>query len=154
MKIIEGRRINVNQQQKAYGEWLKQWDWDWWVTLTFGSPTTAQAADDTWSWWVHLLADDAEAAVSYVKIFEMQRLGDTPDIRALIFGCDDERPEKWVDMWEILGGRAKIKRYSPKLRATTCIAKHFGDYLDNNTQLNKGLITVPNSHLMAGINER
>lgn len=39
--------------QKAYGEWLAGYNWQWFCTLTFREPPHPERAEKTFGYWIH-----------------------------------------------------------------------------------------------------
>ena len=116
--------------KRAWGEWLRQWRWDWWVTLTFRYPVSTRQAHRLWKEWIHLLEHSVQSKVHYVRVTEYQRFrGDIPHFHALLLGVREQQPKRWEGTWNNLGGLAKVEPYDVKLGATHYLAK----YLINGT---------------------
>ena len=110
---------------RVWGDWLRQWRWEWWATLTFRYPVKPRQGHSLWKRWLHALEGEVKGKIHYVRVTEVQRCrGDIPHYHALLKGTKKEKPEKWQSIWYQFGGFAKIEVYNPSLGATYYVAKY------------------------------
>ena len=123
----------------AWGEWLRQWKWDWWTTLTFRYPVSSRQAHRLWKRWLHALESEVHGKVHYVRGTELQKFrGDIPHYHALIKGVKGQTPRVWERVWHGIGGLAKIDDYDVHLGASYYLAKYYAMGL-GDIILSKGL---------------
>jgi len=99
----------------AWTQFLGQWDWDWFCTLTFGKPVHPESADKRFRSWVGAInrecAEHGAESVRWVRGLELQRR-QVIHYHALLGGggVDKLRRLTWMDAWSDLAGWARIER--------------------------------------------
>lgn len=136
---------NKTSSQKitlAYGDFLKKWSWDWWLTLTFRYPVSQHQAERSWDKWLSALEKTVNDKVHYVRATESQEYrGKVLHYHALLKGTKGQDTIKWENKWFKISGLAKIEPYSEDLGATYYIAK----YEHSELVFSKNLAKVKNS---------
>jgi hypothetical protein len=97
---------------QGYDDFLKRYDWSWFVSLQLGSgkPTTKEAEKRFKKWIDMLKAEEGASKFRWLRIIEPGHLRRNPHIHALIGGLI-RRTTKWERRWDELGGNAKIDAY-------------------------------------------
>ena len=108
----------------AWGEWLSEWPWDWWATLTFrGEGYSHAAASRAFERFARRLQRDSPS-LGYFVGHEVGNLGRL-HLHALLGGLSPftSRRAAW-GFWFEKHGRAHILPYDPRLGATHYVAKY------------------------------
>ncbi len=121
---------------EAYGNWLGEYRWDCWATLTFGmynpSPVSALRSFDRW-------LSNSALWLSYCDVFyfvatEEGRTNSRNHLHALIGSCSGKTANRnglWFE-WFRRHGRARILPYAKDRGASFYIAKYvskeFGEW--------------------------
>jgi hypothetical protein len=113
-----------NHLYQAYGEFLSQFPWEWYCTLTFRSEISYRMAFKHFNEWKIQLKKASGQYIGYVLFIEPTRgRHNTPHIHSLLYGVAQEKPYIWQKRWFIGGGQAKIKPYNPQLGAVYYLGK-------------------------------
>lgn len=104
---------------KAWGYWLNQYSWDWFVTLTFEYPVTRREAFKRFNRWKVQLKKASGSLIRYVLVIEDHKHRDSiPHLHILLFGAEQEKPYKWGREWYRTNGLCKVELYNPKQGAS------------------------------------
>lgn len=112
--------------QEAWGNWLHyQWEWEWFVSLTFRDDHVGTGrANVLWRMWHKQLVKETGKDVQYVRVTEFQRYRGIPHYHALILNVKHVRRLTWKDRWDTLAGYARILRFDPKKGAAYYLCKY------------------------------
>lgn len=119
-----------NAVQQAYGDWLAQFRWQWFCTLTFRDPPHPETAEKRFGYWVHRLNQTLygrrykrhHQGIYWVLALEYHKsgvihfhalLGDQEDLNVRLLRIDA------AALWVELAGFAKIDPIDEKLVAVT-----------------------------------
>ena len=120
--------MNGTETTNAYGEWLRQYPWSLWTTLTFRHPPSSQRALFAWHkaarrfdgstfWWVA-----TEEGKLYGRVHLHGLIGSN-QIRAL--SVSDARDDQGLGVWwKERYGIHHIRDYDPEKGAAHYIAKY------------------------------
>lgn len=130
MSIIATGYEKVNPSlKKTWSEWLNEYDWDWWTTLTFRNKVTKKVADRKWYQWLRAIEEKAEPG--YFRTTENQERN-VLHFHALMLGVKHLRRLTFMDRWFEIAGYARIYPYDPGKGAnhylTKYILKELSDY--------------------------
>jgi hypothetical protein len=116
MEILMQIPANLKQ---SYGEFLSQFPWDWYGTLTFRDKVSSHMAFKRFNKWKVRLKKAAKHRIDYVLVIEGTCSRDgVPHLHFLIVGAKNEKPYTWEQRWYVIGGLAKIERYHPRQGAS------------------------------------
>lgn len=112
--------------KEAWGTWLScEWDWEWFVTLTFKNASMGRAAANTiWRTWVSEMEKSSGTAPGFVRVTERTPYRYAPHYHALMLNVDGLRRTKWHDRWVTLAGWAKVLPYYPTNGASYYVSKY------------------------------
>lgn len=129
-------RYNISKDlRQAWGAWLSDLaDWDWYLTLTFRSPSPEEQArgytQRGWkyaekAWEAFIMALPAPLGIKHwVRMFEFTKWRGVPHIHALISGAKDlRRDEAWA-WWFKRYGINRILPYDRSLGAGYYLCKY------------------------------
>ena len=112
--------LGQEQQRGALGDWLNEFEWDHFVTLTHRFP---QQGDREFKAWVSRLCQRAGRAVQFAVFTER-----TPDghdhHHALIHGTHALSTDALRQAWR--SGISAAAKYDPKRGASHYVSKHYG----------------------------
>ncbi len=130
------------QNREAYTDFLKEWDWEWFATLTFRYDTNEDMVNRLRLKWTRDLCTDEGIQVAY--FYSTVNVSGHPHIHMLMIGKNknnkilfDVDPQKWESIWPFL---ARIE--TPKSNET--VARYF---TENLAQLGSDYDTY-NQHLL------
>jgi len=140
--------ISVNLHQ-SYGEFLSQFPWDWYGTLTFRGKVSPRIAFKLFNKWKVQLKKAANQRIHYALVIEPTPLRNgNPHLHFLLLGSENEKPYIWERRWYVIGGLAKIEPYDPELGASY----YLGNKMANGTAdvlFSKGLIEIAKHNNLA-----
>lgn len=70
--------------QDIWGQWLSEWNWEWFVTLTFREEVGIVKAERLWRRWIRELNEAFGDRVGYFRVMEWHRNRKVPYFHALI----------------------------------------------------------------------
>jgi hypothetical protein len=109
---------------KAWGEFLSQFSWDWFVTLTFREEVGSFRAHRLFGYFVRDLEKAAGHPIFWFRADEIGPHGGRFHIHALIGNVAHLRRMTWVDGWDRLAGWARILPFDSKRGAAYYTAKY------------------------------
>jgi len=113
-----------HEVEKAWGYWLNQYGWDWFVTLTFKHPVTKRQAFKRFNRWKVQLKKASGSRIHYIMVMEDHKYrGSIPHLHLLLSGVNGENQHEWQRQWCLTNGLSKINRYNPKLGASYYIGE-------------------------------
>jgi hypothetical protein len=131
--------MDKTQITQAAGDWLNQYSWDWFVTLTFENPVTRTEAFKRFNRWKVQLKKAAGSRIEYVMVIEDHKYrGSIPHLHILLSGAEQENPRKWQQEWYRTNGLCKVEIYNPHRGASYYLG---GKLADGNAEVkfSKGL---------------
>jgi hypothetical protein len=114
------------KQQLAveWGEFLSQFEWDWFVTLTFRDWVKSFRAHRLFDLFVRELEKAAGQRIFYFRVDEIGPQGGRFHLHALIGNVAHLRRMFWMDYWDKLAGHARILPFSSRRGAAFYVAKY------------------------------
>lgn len=117
--------------QEAWVAFLRQWDWEWFCTLTFREAVHPEAAAQRFDgfaarmnrvvygrpWYQHGLG------VQWVRALEYQRRG-VPHFHAVLAGAPGLHRTTWEQAWDALAGYARIEPIRQPAAALRYLTKY------------------------------
>jgi hypothetical protein len=120
------------QLVEAWGQFLSQFSWDWYVTLTFHDPVKSFRAHRLFKQFVRELEKAAGIPIFWFRADEIGTHGGRFHMHALIGNVAHLRRLTWMDRWHELAGIARIYPFNAKRGAAYYCAKYvtkqFGDW--------------------------
>lgn len=120
-------RVAVNDKkliQQTWGDWLSDWDWEWYCTLTFRDNVGIRRANSLWQMWYKQLITATRKDVQYVRFTEWQRNRGVPHYHVLMLNLKHVRRLTWLDRWVDLAGWARIHKYNSNKGAAYYLSKY------------------------------
>ena len=112
------------QLTEAWGQFLLQFFWDWFVTLTFRDEVGSFRAHRLFGRFVRDLEREAGIPIFWFRADEIGPHGGRFHIHALIGNVGNLRRMSWVDRWNRLAGYARILPFNSKRGAAYYCAKY------------------------------
>lgn len=112
------------QLVEGWGQFLSQFSWDWFVTLTFRDWVVSFRAHRLFGYFVRDLEKAAGIPIFWFRADEIGPHGGRFHIHALIGNVGNLRRMTWVDRWDRLAGYARILPFSSKRGAAYYCAKY------------------------------
>ena len=106
-----------NEIREVYGDFLKQFPWDWYGMLTFRKGVSPRLAFKLFNKWKVSLKKSANRRIDYILVIEPSPSRDIPHLHFLLYGVNGEKPYIWEKQWYAMAGLAKIRAYDPELGA-------------------------------------
>ena len=117
--------FSMNRQlTEAWGQFLLQFSWDWFVTLTFRDEVGSFRAHRLFGYFVRDLEKAAGIPIFWFRADEIGPHGGRFHIHALIGNVAHLRRMTWVDRWDWLAGFARILAFNPEKGAAYYTAKY------------------------------
>lgn len=123
--IINSRsQEEVNPLRESWATFLNNFNWDWWVTLTFRDKQTTNSANRKWNVWLKGLENERDNKVGYFRVTELQRLRNNIHFHALMLNLRGIRRLTWMDEWDRIAGFARIYPYKKNKGANYYLCKY------------------------------
>jgi hypothetical protein len=110
---------------QAWGEWLKQYSWDWFATLTFKNPLGWEDVDKRINRWIYQLKSESCSQLSYIVVADYKPA--IPHSYVLLSGVNHLKPSTYKQNWCYSEGKkdglGEIERYNAKLGASYHMGK-------------------------------
>lgn len=153
MKAADQRTV------REAGDFIRQFDWSWWCTLTFKRRPAWERADSAFRCWMNKLNRKTFGrnywrrpgqGLRWLRGVELQQR-DAIHFHVLVAGDPNIHREEAVKLWKRLAGDAQIDVYDPTLGAAYYIVKEYategnldlgGVWPTNPTQLS-GVVRRP-----------
>jgi hypothetical protein len=127
--------------QRAWVTFLRQWTWQWFVTLTFRDIVHPEGADKRFRLFVSLINQALFGrrwaakgqGIQRVRALELQRRG-VIHFHALFAGVQDLRRLTWMDTWDELAGFARIE----PIGSSTAVRWYVSKYVSKGGELDLG----------------
>lgn len=142
----------VNKVRESWAEFINQWRWQWFVTLTFRDKVNKKTANRKWNKWLRALESELKSEVGYFRCSELQRVRNVLHFHSLVLNIENLekysidsylRAEKcsknykgedsiedlairftWMDLWNQIAGFGRIYKYDPKKGAHWYLCKY------------------------------
>jgi len=108
----------------GWGEFLSQFSWDWFATLTFEDQVTSFRAHRLFGIFVREIEKAAGAPITWFRADEIGPHGGRFHMHALIGNVSHLRRLYWMDRWKELAGYARILPFELKRGAPFYVAKY------------------------------
>jgi len=116
----------------AWGQFLTEFSWDWFLTLTFRDWVGSFRAHRLFGFFVRDIEKAAGMPIFWFRVDEIGTHGGRFHIHALIGNVAHLRRLTWMDRWHDLAGIARILPFNAKRGAAYYCAKYvtkqFGDW--------------------------
>lgn len=120
--------LTLTNLQQSYGEFLSQFPWDWYGTLTFRDKVSSHIAFKLFNKWKVRLKKATNHRIDCALVIEPTRLRNgVPHLHVLISGAKNEKPYIWEQRWYVIGGLAKIEPYDPEQGASYYLGNKMAD---------------------------
>jgi len=125
-------KISEKALRIAWTEFLGQWQWMWFCTMTFRDVVHPEAANKTFKYFISKLNRSlygprwfkrAGGGVPWCRGLEFQRRG-VIHYHALLGSVQDARPWVWMQKWDRLAGYSRIELIEDSWRARRYISKY------------------------------
>jgi len=129
----------------AWCEFLSQWDWQWFCTLTFRDIVHPEAADKSFRYFTSKLNRQlygprwfrkAHGGIPWVRALEYQRRG-VIHFHAMFADVEGVRRLSWMDEWDEIAGFARIEAIKNKWKVRRYLTKYV--LKDGNIELGGAL---------------
>jgi len=126
-------KISQKALRTAWVEFLDQWPWQWFVTLTFRRSVSVEGAEKVFRVFISKInrelfgsrwAKKPHGGIGWVCALEYQRPRDVPHFHALLSNVEDLRRLTWMDTWDELAGYARIQDIRSKYAVRRYIVKY------------------------------
>jgi hypothetical protein len=110
----------VTKQQliDAYADWLGEWDWDWFGTLTHPGYPSRHKLEQKFNGWIsELEKEQGTRNFRYAMVMERGAYGDNKHIHVLVGGLKRKVrrfPWPWRDRWQKVAGQAVVGLFDPR----------------------------------------
>jgi hypothetical protein len=108
---------------EAWGELLSQYDWDWFMTLTFGKPVGTWAANERFSELVKTIRNDVGHRVEFFRVTDWHRYRPVPHYHCFVGDAGGVSRKKYEAWWRRRYGFARIFNYDKNLGARFYLGK-------------------------------
>lgn len=117
--------MRVRQVQRTLGEWLRSYEWTYWLTLTVDGKWSAGRLGPTFEReFVRFATKVSQGPVRFAYVIEGGVLGDQPHLHALLWVRGALDCGRLSEAWR--HGRALVQVYDPSRGAAHYLAKEFG----------------------------
>ena len=136
IELMEAARLHPTRKlQKAWGGFVAQWPWEWFVTLTFCLDLHPERALKLYRFWCSLLNREIYGrywyrkepfGVTWVVAVERQNSGRV-HLHALIAGVGETRRLSWMDTWlelDKVSGFARIEPVNDRVAVSSYVSKY------------------------------
>ena len=114
----------VNPLKESWSTFLNNFNWDWWVTLTFRNKQSTKTANIKWNKWLKRLENEIDNKVGYFRVTELQRPRNCIHFHALMLNLKGVRRLTWKDEWDLIAGYARIYPYDKSRGASYYLCKY------------------------------
>jgi len=136
---------STREIRDAWCQFLGQWQWEWFATLTFRDIVHPEAADKSFRYFTSKLNRQlygprwfkkAHGGIPWVRALEYQRRG-VIHFHALFADVEGVRRLSWMDEWNEIAGFARIEAINDKWAVRRYITKYV--LKDGNIELGGAL---------------
>lgn len=111
--------FSINSERKTFvnlrdiwADFLQQFSWNWFITLTFRNKVSKQTANRKWNTWLTEIEKEIDAIPGYFRVSEMQARG-VLHFHSLMLDVKTLKRLTWMDEWSKIAGYARIFKYEP-----------------------------------------
>jgi hypothetical protein len=140
--------------KQDYVEWLRDYDWTLFGTLTFREGIARKRANRLFGNWIAWLQSAVQVPISWVRMGESSPENDRFHIHVLIAGVQCCNLRRAIALWKRMAGIAQIGKYDPNRRGLEYLLKSMEDTSDFDIDLQLGdhhLRTGPKSDSLQSI---
>lgn len=115
--------IDTKNIEDSYANFISEWDWQWFATLTFRGLASKSRAERRFEEWINTLkCEVGHTRFRYVRVTER---GETAGLHfhLLVGGLRNTSPNRWIRLWEKLGGDAQIEAFDEEKNGIRYILK-------------------------------
>ena len=109
--------MNMREVRDAFGDWLSQYKWNSFATLTFKRTQSLDTAKKSFRNFIERIKKGA----SYFVVLE--EAGNNLHLHALLGNMDDVKEDRVKEEWKSRHGIAQVNKYDAKLGARYYITK-------------------------------
>lgn len=121
-------KVVNNEILEAFGNFLSQFPWDWFVTLTFRQPVSESSALRSLVKFIHAIRTAQGFNPGFIAVSEIQHARNVPHWHLLMLNVEPLRRLDFKDWWERYG-YARVLPYNRELGARHYVGKYlFKDY--------------------------
>ncbi len=113
-----------SQLAEGWGQFLSQFSWDWFVTLTFRDEVKSFTAHRLFGRFARAIERAAEQPIFWFRADEIGSRGGRFHIHALFGNVSHLRRLFWMDRWSEVAGYARILPFNEKRGAAYYCAKY------------------------------
>jgi len=126
------QQISNKDIRNAWCQFLGQWDWQWFCTLTFRDVVHPEAADKSFRYFISRLNRQlygprwykkAYGGIPWVRALEYQRRG-VIHFHALFADVEGVRRLSWMDEWNEIAGFGRIEAIKDKWAVRRYVTKY------------------------------
>ncbi len=111
------------KQKQEYVDWLREYNWAWFCTLTFRDGVWRKAAVRLFGKWIAQIQAVEPDLISWVRMGEYSRKNHRYHLHVLIAGVQNVTLRQATARWERLAGRAEIGLYDSNRRGLEYLLK-------------------------------
>jgi hypothetical protein len=120
-----------HQLSMAWGQFLSQFSWDWFLTLTFRDPVKSFRAHRLFGYFVRDIECAANQPIIWFRADEIGSQGGRFHMHALMGNVAHLRRMFWIDRWGDLAGYARILPFTSQKGAAFYCAKYVAKELSD-----------------------
>lgn len=124
---VNPEEVLISQEKflkEAWAEFIEEYTWEWWVSLTFRDKVSTKTANRKWNKWLKALEKELEDQVGYFRVTELQRPRNCLHFHALMLNLKGARRLTWMDRWDLIAGYARIFPYEKSKGANHYLCKY------------------------------
>jgi len=119
---------NTPEITRAGGDWLYEYKWNWYGTLTFEEPVTRRQALQRFNRWILKLEKVSGGRIEYILVMKNHKqIGSIPHLNILLSGVKNGNPLTLLYEWIHTIGVGQIIRYHPGQGASHYINRKLAD---------------------------
>ena len=126
MYIAKGIKELKSSLAAGYEEWLKDFRWEWFCSLTYrGYPPSTKAMRTLKQWLAELKTENGSSRLGYFFVLECGASGENFHWHGLMAGLRDATERlPWLQRWQELAGEAQIAYFDPDGNGIGYMLKH------------------------------
>jgi len=111
-------KISQKALRTAWIQFLDQWSWSWFISLTFRRSVSVEGAEKAFRFWISKInrelygsrwARKPHGGIAWCCALEFQRPRDVPHFHCLLANTKGLRRLTWMNVWNDIGGFARIE---------------------------------------------
>jgi hypothetical protein len=112
----------INTQVEDYVEFINQYSWDWYATLTYRNSISPRHAWHIFNDWKLELKKDLNHGISYFWVRDLLDWDYHPHLHIFLSGTKGSDSNVWEQRWQQIAGWANIELYNPERGASYYLA--------------------------------